>query len=293
MAQEDVEGAEKSVLLSWKHALVRPWILIIESTIPLTQIESHSDWEWLVKEKGYEFVYFDGLNRFYVSSEHRELGNGFSTPPNVFDGFELSRTRFTNLLQTCRTLFEIKTQQAEARAGEAEARAGEAEARAGEAEARARVAEVQAGVAEARAGEAESRAARADKAVFEVLNSSSWKITYPVRVFAEKLRWLVRGSISWLTFAPGCQPRRLVRSCLVSLKEAIKNQPRIREFLLGRLQRFPRLKAMLFQIGIPEHQVAESAQRGLEKASITESARYVYQDLLDARMVSANKIKNQ
>ena len=108
-----------------------------------------------------------------------------------------------------------------------------------------------------------------------------------------RIKWVIRGSISWMTFAPGCRPRRLVRSCLVSLKEAIQNQPRIREFLLGRLQRFPRLKARLFQIGNPEHQAAESVQRGLEKASITESARYVYQDLLDARTVSANKIKNQ
>jgi len=32
----DVEGVEKNVLESWKTSNVRPWILVIESTLPLT-----------------------------------------------------------------------------------------------------------------------------------------------------------------------------------------------------------------------------------------------------------------
>jgi len=37
--------------------------------------------------KGYEFVYFDGLNRFYVSNDHSELKAVFGPGPNVFDNF--------------------------------------------------------------------------------------------------------------------------------------------------------------------------------------------------------------
>ena len=43
-------------------------------------------------ELGYEFCYFDGLNRFYVSVEHPELRNSFGPGPNFFDDFALSGT---------------------------------------------------------------------------------------------------------------------------------------------------------------------------------------------------------
>ena len=86
----DVEGLEKSVLESWQSSAVRPWILVIESTLPLTQAPSHADWEPLVLAKGYDFVYFDGLNRFYVSQAQPDLKKALTTPPNVFDDFVLS-----------------------------------------------------------------------------------------------------------------------------------------------------------------------------------------------------------
>ena len=86
----DVEGLEQAVLESWERSPVRPWILVIESTRPLSQAASHAEWEPLVLSKGYEFAYFDGLNRFYVSREHPELTAAFEHPPNVFDDFVLS-----------------------------------------------------------------------------------------------------------------------------------------------------------------------------------------------------------
>ncbi|HEX9389984.1 MAG TPA: FkbM family methyltransferase [Usitatibacteraceae bacterium] len=88
----DVEGMEKQVLEGWKPARARPWIVVVESTLPLTQIGSHDDWEPLILEKGYKFSYFDGLNRFYVSNAHAELIKAFLSGPNVFDGFVLSGT---------------------------------------------------------------------------------------------------------------------------------------------------------------------------------------------------------
>lgn len=86
----DVEGAELSVLRGWKSSPQRPWILVIESTRPLSPQQAHHEWEPLVIEKGYEFAYFDGLNRFYVHEQHAELLQAFTCGPNVFDNFSLS-----------------------------------------------------------------------------------------------------------------------------------------------------------------------------------------------------------
>lgn len=85
----DVEGAELQVVEGWKGDC-RPWLLVIESTRPLSPEPSHQDWEPLVLEKGYEFAYFDGLNRFYVSNQHPELKAALTCGPNVFDEFVLS-----------------------------------------------------------------------------------------------------------------------------------------------------------------------------------------------------------
>lgn len=88
----DVEGMEQQILQSWLPSTIRPWLVVIESTFPLTQEERHEQWEHLLLELGYEFVYFDGLNRFYVSKKHREIKGAFRFGPNVFDGFALNGT---------------------------------------------------------------------------------------------------------------------------------------------------------------------------------------------------------
>jgi FkbM family methyltransferase len=86
----DVEGAERKVLQSWTLPQPQPWIVLVESTQPMTRTASHDEWESLLLGRGYDFVYFDGLNRFYVSDQHPELKSAFDRPPNVFDGFALS-----------------------------------------------------------------------------------------------------------------------------------------------------------------------------------------------------------
>ena len=88
----DVEGLEEQVLRSWKAAKARPWIVVVESTLPLSQTESHEDWEALLLARQYSPVYFDGLNRYYISAAHPELKQAFAVPPNVFDGFKLNGT---------------------------------------------------------------------------------------------------------------------------------------------------------------------------------------------------------
>ena len=88
----DVEGFEKQVLSSWGKSKIRPWIVVVESTLPLTQIETHETWEAILIDYGYTPVYFDGLNRYYISDAHPELKNAFLAPPNVFDSFTLNGT---------------------------------------------------------------------------------------------------------------------------------------------------------------------------------------------------------
>ena len=99
----DVEGMEAQVLAGWGEAKARPWIVVIESTLPNTQIETHEQWEYLLLERGYRYAYFDGLNRFYVSENHLELTKALQYGPNVFDNFTLSGTAsasFCSLINT-------------------------------------------------------------------------------------------------------------------------------------------------------------------------------------------------
>ena len=97
----DVEGFEQQVLESWGDSKVRPWIVVVEAVLPGTQIQSHEGWDSLVTAKGYQPVYFDGLNRYYLSDAHKDLAVHFRSGPNVFDEFVLSGTstnRFSRLL---------------------------------------------------------------------------------------------------------------------------------------------------------------------------------------------------
>ena len=53
----------------------------------MTQRPSCEAWEATLLNAGYDFAYFDGLNRFYVAKEHSELSKLVAVPPNVFDDF--------------------------------------------------------------------------------------------------------------------------------------------------------------------------------------------------------------
>ena len=95
----DVEGMEADVIASWQPSVVRPWIVVIESTLPNSPTQKFEDWEPTLLQLGYEFVYFDGLNRFYVSHAHPELKSFFGPGPNFFDNFSITTTSpFSHLL---------------------------------------------------------------------------------------------------------------------------------------------------------------------------------------------------
>ena len=87
----DVEGAEADVVASADWKLYRPRIVLIEATVPLSPEVSYMDWEPTVLGAGYEFCYFDGLNRWYAREEEPELRAAFHSPPNPFDAYRLAQ----------------------------------------------------------------------------------------------------------------------------------------------------------------------------------------------------------
>lgn len=142
----DVEGNEGSVLAGADFQRFRPWIILAEATVPGTQEPLYEGWEPILIEQGYSFVWFDGLNRFYVADEKKtELSPAFQMPPNVFDGFY----SYPDLTQHLRALESTRqadaqsfqklltlTQQMTAQLAQQSQRADEAQQRCNELEAR-------------------------------------------------------------------------------------------------------------------------------------------------------------
>ncbi len=84
----DVEGAEAAVLEGADFNHCRPRIVLVEATRPLSSVLTHAAWEPLLLNAGYRFVFFDGLNRFYVADEwHDLLTPHFAAPVNVLDDY--------------------------------------------------------------------------------------------------------------------------------------------------------------------------------------------------------------
>ena len=84
----DTEGSEPDVLSGFDLRRWRPWILVVEATIPNSNEPCHDAWEPGVLAAGYRFCLFDGLSRFYVADERADdLAKLLSYPANVLDNF--------------------------------------------------------------------------------------------------------------------------------------------------------------------------------------------------------------
>jgi FkbM family methyltransferase len=268
----DVEGLEKAVLESWKNCSILPWVLVVESTRPMTQEESHGEWEQLLLVKGYRYVYFDGLNRFYVSPNHLDLAKAFSSPPNIFDGFVLSGSAS----QPFYKLVESQAQQAETKAQQAETKAQQAETKAQQAETKAQQAETKAQQAEAASNE---RLAQLQA----VYASSSWKITRPLR----GIKRLLSGDFAVFgqsTAAVKLKAKQTFRPAVVAGIDYVNTRPALRNRLKRLVGYFPWLRQRLVRVALNSRgnfEMILARQRAipLELQNMTPRARQIYQDL--------------
>jgi hypothetical protein len=83
----DVEGSERGVIESADWRAFRPRVVLVEAVAPLPGEPAWFAWESLLREAGYEFALFDGLNRFYYRAEEPELRQRLSVPANVLDKY--------------------------------------------------------------------------------------------------------------------------------------------------------------------------------------------------------------
>lgn len=81
----DVEGAEADVIAGADLTRFRPKVLVVEATVPGTDIPAWDEFEPLVTAAGYRFVFFDGLNRFYLAEEQMALAERLPRQPTADD----------------------------------------------------------------------------------------------------------------------------------------------------------------------------------------------------------------
>ncbi len=309
----DVEGFEGEVLQGMDLQRWRPWILVVEATLPNSRETNHASWEPLVTAHGYDFAWFDGLNRYYVAREHAELGAVLSIQPNVFDNFiSYHTTRAWADKDAAIAQAQIERRAAVA-AGEAEAASSTASAaaqRAAAEAARREAAAVKAAAeaaqraardadaAAARHGEALQRIAELD-AKSEQLAEALYQAKFNaerVAVWARELEATVKAmvaSTSWRVTQPlrmaGTMVHLARRGAL--LREAVARvtaSERMRRLLLPMLQRAPWVakKVSVTLAGI-KHATPEpgSAEAHLPEhiRALPVSARTVLADLKRAR----------
>ncbi len=205
----DVEGAEAAVLRGNDWAAMRPWVVLVEATLPMSQERCYQAWEPELLAAGYRFAYDDGINRFYVAVEHAELLTALDHPPNYFDRFvPLAQVRAGRQAEQER----LRAEQAEERAWRADERAWRLEQQAARAEERAWRAGQQSAMAEARASQGEYRLTELNSRLQAVYASYSWRITAPLRRVAHLLLQLRPHSLKPLLRSAGERAGALVRT---------------------------------------------------------------------------------
>ena len=257
----DVEGSEEKVLRGFSFETVRPWVLLVESVMPNTPgvnidagepvkgthpKSTHGSWEKLILDSGYEFAYFDGLNRFYVAEEKKDLIPAFGCPPNVFDDYILSdqvdahkkaaafRFRATALENDInRLLREIADGK------------------------RARI-------------DMQRKIDALSKRLDSILTSQSWKLTAPVRRFTDVTKPLIR-NVKKKTKSGVSRTARL------SFRR-LKKLPLINKIGRILLRRFPALEhKAIHALREPGNSAAISSEESVE---LTESAEKLFHKLV-------------
>jgi FkbM family methyltransferase len=83
----DVENHEWEVVQGGDWRRWRPRVVLVEDYVPATGIPGNHKWQHLLEGAGYHFALFDGINRFFVRDEDRQLLPRLSVPVNVLDDY--------------------------------------------------------------------------------------------------------------------------------------------------------------------------------------------------------------
>jgi len=258
----DVEGSEEKVLKGLDLNIFRPWIIMVESTPPLSQVEKYAEWEGMLLGANYGYCYFDGLNRFYIAKEHDELKAPLNVPPNIFDDFLFSGKGSSIFhgqlaqLQSALTNSDDLLQQAEVKAEQAEVKAEQAE--------------VKAEQAEVKAEQAEVKAEQFHTELNQVYQSHSWRITAPIRRMIVCLRKLSPGML-----------KGYLKLFLQHAALYLNRRPRLKKIVLVVLNRFPYLKSHLRLVANNSHNTYSNHPMGvpIHDADLTPHAREIYANL--------------
>ena len=268
----DVEGAEKIVLEGLDLKQIRPWIIVVESTLPSTENENHEIWEPIILGADYEYIYFDGLNRFYLSKEHAELKKSFKKPPNVFDSF-ISRQQFVSeqRAKTAEGQLKVIQEQLTELQNQTQSLQNEWDA------AKAKVDELNKSSHHWR-----TVADQFNRELQSVYASKSRRITWPLRKLMQGFKWLfvlpIRITL-WLVRLPKRSARWLL---LKAMAYALK-RPGLKVWAMARLRQYPNLEAKLRRLAQAAGLVAvtrdEASVPTADLSSLTPSARRIYIEL--------------
>lgn len=83
----DAEGAEGTIIRSTNWTMLRPRIIVAESTEPFSTKRVDSEWVDLLERNGYQETYFDGINTWFIREENPSDAEFFRVPVNVLDNF--------------------------------------------------------------------------------------------------------------------------------------------------------------------------------------------------------------
>ena len=267
----DVEGSEASVLKGIDFSNIRPWILLIEATKPQTQILDHHRWESLVIDNGYKFVYFDGLNRFYVANEHLDLADAFSAPPNPWDRYErvseykLRQSEY-KLRQECNTLkttheslkAQIEVLRSEYEVLQSDHREAILQASAQANEATSKIQELQTQLTKQIA-----YTQHIDTLLRDLVNSRSVRLTAPLREIGQLLR----------------KTKKLPKRSLHKIAQTAAEQPQLRQAAKSLVNRYPKLKYRLNHLMAEERNDLPLVRQQLTHTDLSPRATRVLNDL--------------
>lgn len=81
----DVEDFECECIMGLDLSCYKPWIICTECNLP----DSYVSYEPKLLKYGYRFVYYDGLNRYYVLGEHTEIISKFDDMHRLDEFYEI------------------------------------------------------------------------------------------------------------------------------------------------------------------------------------------------------------